>query len=125
VIIYYVGDYDPHGLEIEAQLAHKLREYSGRDDITLQRLACTHEQATELQDAGTTPKKTTWKHPTLGKQPFRGKSVEVQAIDAPILREIVEVKITNHLDPHELAVTRMVEASERQGLYAMANGWTS
>ena len=33
VIIYYVGDHDPAGLEIEANLAHKLRgTQAGRHD---------------------------------------------------------------------------------------------
>jgi hypothetical protein len=123
--IYFAGDYDPAGLEIEAQLAHKLREYSGRDDITIRRLACTADQAASLQDLGTTAKKKTWRHPTLGIQPFRGKAVEVEAIDAPDLRGIVEDWITSHLDPHELAVTRMVEEQERQGLQALLDGWSS
>jgi hypothetical protein len=125
VIIYYVGDHDPHGLEIEAQLAHKLREYSERDEITLQRLACTPEQVTDMDLIGTKPKKTTWKHPTLGKQPFQGEAVEVEAIDAPILRNVVETAITSHLDPHALAINRMVEKSERDGLWALANGWSA
>jgi hypothetical protein len=125
VIIYYIGDYDPHGLEIEAQLEHKLREYSGRTDIRFQRLACTGMDAAELQNLGTKPKKTTWKHPTRGIQPFRGKSVEVEAIDAPILRGIVEDAITVHLDPHELQITRMVEQEEREGLQALLNGWSA
>jgi hypothetical protein len=84
--IYYFGDNDPHGLEIEAQLSSKLREYSERDDITFRRLACDSIDAAGLQDLGTTPKKKTWRHPTLGIQPFRGKAVEVEAIDAPELR---------------------------------------
>jgi hypothetical protein len=125
VIPYYVGDYDPAGLEIEAQLAHKLREYSGRDDITLRRLACTPDQAAGLQDLGTKAKKTTWKHPTLGVQPFRGKAVEVEAIDAPMLRDVVEDAIVRHLDPHELAITKMVEEQERDGLQALLNGWNA
>jgi hypothetical protein len=122
--ICYVGDYDPHGLEIEAQLIHKLREYSGRDDITFRRLACTAGQAANLQELGTPPKKDAWRHPRLGIQPFRGKAVEVEAIDAPDLRGMVEDWITSHLDQHELAVTQMVEEQEREGLQALLDGWT-
>jgi hypothetical protein len=123
VIIYYVGDYDPAGLEIEAQLAHKLREYSERHDIILERLACTGVDAAALQHLGTTPKKKTWNHPTLGKQPFRGKAVEVEAIDAPILREIVEDSITSWIDEDALRITRMVEQQEREGLQFLADQW--
>jgi hypothetical protein len=125
VIIYYVGDLDPAGLEIEANLADRLGKYSGHGDMTIERLACTPEQVAELGLIGGPPKKRTWSHPTLGVQPFPGEAVEVEAIDAPILRNVVETAITSHLDPHALAVTRMVEESERQGLLAMARGWSA
>jgi hypothetical protein len=125
VVIYYVGDHDPAGLEIEANLAAKLRKYSGRADMIIQRLACTPEQVAELALIGHPPKKRTWHHPALGKQPFRGEAFEVEAIDAPILRELVETAVTSHLDQHALNVTRMVEESERQGLLTMAQGWSS
>ncbi len=48
VTIYYVGDYDPAGLEIEANLADKLRGVLGRDDMTIERLACTPQQIYDL-----------------------------------------------------------------------------
>lgn len=76
VIIYYVGDRDPAGLEIEANLAHKLRRYSARTDMFVQRLACTPEQVAELALIGHPPKKRTWRHPTLGRQPFTGQAYE-------------------------------------------------
>jgi len=110
---------------VEANLADKLQAYSGRDDMTIQRLACTPEQIAELALIGGTPKKDTWRHPTLGAQPFIGEAVEVEAIDAPILREVVETAVTSHLDERALEVIRMVEESERQGLLAMARGWSS
>lgn len=124
VIIYYVGDLDPAGLEIEANLAAKLGKYSGRDDMIIERLACTPTQIAEMGLIGGPPKKWTWRHPTLGEQPFIGEAVEVEAIDAPILRELVETAVTSHLDANALEVLRMVEESERQGLLALANGWS-
>lgn len=125
VIIYYVGDLDPAGLEIEANLSDKLGKYSGRGDMIIQRLACTPEQVAKMALIGYPPKKQTWRHPTLGMQPFLGEAVEVEAIDAPILREVVETAVTSHLDERALAVTRMVEKSEREGLLAMAQGWSA
>ena len=124
VMIYYVGDLDPAGLEIEANLADKLRKYSGRADMIIQRLACTPEQAADLALIGHPPKKRTWHHPSLGVQPFTGEAFEVEAIDAPILRELVATAVTSHLDQHALDVTLMVEESERAGLLAMARGWS-
>jgi hypothetical protein len=125
VIIYYFGDHDPAGLEIEAQLIHKLRDYSGRDDITFRRLACTPDQAAGLQELGTKPKKKTWHHPTLGDQPFRGQAVEVEAIDAPDLRDILEVMISSHVDQQWLKIHQMIEQEEREGLQALLDGWSS
>ena len=124
LIIYYVGDYDPAGLEIEAHLAHKLRKYSARADMTIERLACTRQLIAELDLIGGKPKKRTWKHPALGVQPFAGEAVEVEAIDAPILRNIVSDAITSHLDEHKLAVTRKGEEQERALFLRMANGWS-
>ncbi len=54
IVIYYVGDRDPAGLEIEANLAAKLREYSGRTDIKVTRLACTDQQVLAMHLVGTT-----------------------------------------------------------------------
>lgn len=123
VIIYYVGDWDPAGLEIEANLADKLQAYSGRDDMTIQRLACTRDQVAELALIGGKPKKDTWSHPTYGPQPFQGEAVEVEAIDAPILRDLVENAVIRHLDANALEITLIVEEQERQALQRMANGW--
>ncbi len=58
---------------------------------------------------GNPPKKDTWRHPTLGHHLFVGEAVEVEAIDAPILREVVETAVTSHLDPQALDVIQMVE----------------
>jgi hypothetical protein len=125
VIIYYVGDRDPAGLEIEANLADKLGKFSGRDDMTIQRLACTPAQIANLDLIGGPPKKRTWRHPTLGEQPFIGDAVEVEAIDAPILRDVVERAITKHLDQRALEVTLMVEEQERELLGNLARPeWT-
>ena len=123
MIIYYVGDRDPAGLEIEANLAHKLQAYSGRDDMTIKRLACTRAQVADLGLIGNPPKKKTWRHPTLGQQPVIGEAVEVEAIDAPILREVVDAALTSHLDSRELEVLLLVEEQERDLLLRMANGW--
>jgi hypothetical protein len=115
LIIYYIGDRDPAGLEIEANLERKLAEYSGRE-IPIRRLACTWAQVSQLGLIGGPPKKKTWRHPTFGSQPFIGEAVEVEAIDAPILRQIVEDAIVSHIDPHVLRSHKMSEREEREGL---------
>jgi len=122
VVIYYVGDHDPAGLEIEANLAAKLRKHSGRDDVQVQRLACTPEQIITMSLIGTTPKKKTWSHPELGSVPFTGLAVEVEAIDAPVLRELVSDAIVSHIDPEQYRLLRIAETSERDVLTRMIPG---
>lgn len=124
VSIYYVGDYDPAGLEIEANLGMKLRKHSGRDDITLHRLACTAEQVQLFDLPGTAPKKTSYRDPVSGLHiPWSWQAVEVEALDPTYLRDLVENAITSHIDPRTLALHRMVEGQERAGLIALAGGW--
>ncbi|MDQ2880489.1 MAG: hypothetical protein M3Y48_04295 [Actinomycetota bacterium] len=124
VSIYYVGDHDPAGLEIEAQLGMKLRKHSGRDDLTLRRLACTPEQVARFDLPGTQPKKSSYRDPISGLHvPWSGQAVEVEALEPNYLRGLVEDAITSHIDPHELALHRMVEDQERAGLEALAGGW--
>ncbi len=48
---------------------------------------------------------------------------KVDAIAAPILRDLVEDAITQHIDPAALALHRAVEAQERAGLEALAGRW--
>ena len=125
VIIYYVGDYDPAGLEIEANLVDKLSKYSGRTDMQVVRLACTKRQVADMELIGGAPKKRTWRHPDYGPQPFLGEAVEVEAIDAPILRELVNAAIEQHIDPRTLHAHRVAEESEREGLHLLADRWAA
>lgn len=120
----YVGDLDPAGVEIELNLLQKLRRF-GRGDLGFTRLACTPDQVIEYDLIGTTPKKPTYKNTITGERlPWHGMAYEVEGIDAPVLRDVVEEAIVSHLDPFRLDVHRMVEAQELAGLRAMANGWS-
>ena len=59
LVIYYVGDHDPAGDQIESNLHAKLIEHSGRDDIDFIRLACDAGDVAELGLTGI-PKKSSW-----------------------------------------------------------------
>jgi hypothetical protein len=89
------------------------------------RLACTQNQVADMELIGGPPKKRTWKHPDHGPRPFHGEAVEVEAIDAPILRDLISNAIEQHIDPMTLRAHRVAEESERKGLLALANGWKS
>jgi len=51
-----------------------------------------------------------------------GMAVEVEAIDAPVLRSLVANAIEQHIDPRALELTRSVEASERDQLRNLIGG---
>lgn len=125
LVIYYIGDHDPHGYEIETNLHSKLVEHSGRDDIEFVRLACDSDDVQRLGLTGTTPKKDTYRDALTGQLvPWTGPAVEIEAIDPPDLRQWLDDWISEYIDPHALEVTKLAEESERQGLLAMARQWS-
>ena len=120
-----MGDLDPAGLEIAGHLHKKLLRFSGRSDISFTRLACTEEQVGQFDLLGTEPKKDSYRDPFTGRSvPWRGEAVEVEAIDAPILRTLLSAAITQHIDPRVYRLTLDVEAEERAGISRLAGWWS-
>ncbi|MGH3785861.1 MAG: hypothetical protein ACRDRG_04770 [Pseudonocardiaceae bacterium] len=83
--------------------------------VTFARLAVTPQQIEELS-LPTRPTKTT----DARAKKFVGGSVEVDAIPAPLLRELVEQAIVQHIDYESLRLTRVAEDSEREVLQRIA-----
>lgn len=79
-----------------------------------ERLAVTEMQIWEL-NLPTRPTKQT----DTRARGFGDESVEVDAIPATILRQIVEDAITRHIDQDALQVDRTVEQEERRYLSAL------
>ena len=123
LVIYYVGDHDPAGYEIETNLHAKLVEHSGRDDIEFTRLACDADDVTRLGLTGTAPKKHNYVDAITGARvPWTGPAVEIEAISPPLLRQWLDDWIAQHIDPEALRLHRIVEQSDRELLVAMAGG---
>jgi len=135
--IYYFGDHDPSGKDIERTIVNNIGEsllamYDWTDTtITdpvgafsyfarFERVAVTPDQITDM-GLQTRPTKTT---DTRSKH-FEGESVEVDAILNPVLRSIAEQAITQHVDQHKVEVLRKVEQEEQDGLLALAEGRSS
>lgn len=112
VVVLYVGDHDPAGLEIEDSLREKMLGFAGdlEHEPAFVRLGVTWEQATELDLPGTPPKKH-YGHPL---------AVEAEALPPRLLREIVDDAIAEHVDQHELETLYTVEEEERRGLIQLA-----
>jgi hypothetical protein len=118
-VIYQLGDHDPSGVAAWDDIQRKLRDFvDDRIDVTFERIAVTREQITELA----LPTRPTKQSDTRAAR-FEGESVEVDAIPSSTLRELVTDAIERWIDPHELRMTRVAEASERQILIRIAEGW--
>lgn len=96
VTIFYVGDWDPSGLAIPRSLEDRLNRYSdGSVEIEMKRLAVTPEQITgqDLQTHDVNTKDSSYKRfveecRLVGLA--EDTAVEVEAIDPPVLRDLVE-----------------------------------
>jgi hypothetical protein len=116
--IYYFGDHDPSGVEIDRNLERRLREFAPRSEIHFERVAVRREQI-EALGLPTRPTKRAAHH---GRGLHEGESVEVDAIPPAVLLAMVRGAIERHVDPERVAVLEAAEASEREllgGLPAM------
>lgn len=117
VIVAQLGDHDPSGVGAWEDFARKVAMFAPDAEVEFRRLAVTPAQIDELR----LPTRPTKGSDTRSRG-WVGGSVEVDAIPATTLRQLVEDAILEHLDRHQLAVTRAVERSEREGLRALAAG---
>jgi len=108
--LYYFGDYDPSGVEIDRNIERRLREFLAPRDflIHFERVAITPEQIAEYQ-LPTRPTKTT----SHGRGLHHGESVEVDALDPDDLRGLVRDRIAQHVNPDLLRSHKAAEESER------------
>ncbi len=109
VYIYYLGDWDPSGLDIARNVQERLEEFAPDAEINFERIAVTPEQV-ERWSLPTRPTKQT---DTRSKR-FGGASVELDAIPPDKLRQLVSDHIEQHVDGDALYKTKVAEASERK-----------
>ncbi len=109
--IYHFGDLDPSGVDASRDIEAKLRRYAPNAKIQFERHAVTREQVTDWN----LPSRPTKTSDTRAKK-FVGTSVELDAIPASRLRDLVRTCIERHIDKEQLAVLRAAEASERETL---------
>ena len=116
--IYYFGDDDPSGAEIDRNLERRLREFAPYSQIHFERVAVRREQI----DQYALPTRPTKRGANHGHGLHEGESVEVDALPPAALLDLVRGAIERHVDPARVAVLEAAEASEREilgGLPAM------
>jgi hypothetical protein len=106
--IYYFGDHDPSGVDIDRFVERELRQHAPDCDLTFERVAILPEQIRNLG----LPTRPTKKTDSRSKS-FKGRSVEVDAIDPDTLRSMCKSCITRHIDDEQLERTGAVEEAER------------
>jgi hypothetical protein len=109
--IFHFGDLDPSGVDAARDIEAKLRRYAPDAEIHFERPAVTRAQVEEW-DLPTRPTKQT---DTRAKK-FNGTSVELDAIPASKLRELVRECIGRHVDRRQLEILKIAETSEREFL---------
>jgi hypothetical protein len=113
--IYHFGDLDPSGVDAARDIETKLRRYAPNIEIHFARPAVTRQQVEEWN----LPSRPTKQTDTRAKK-WTGTSVELDAIPAAKLRELVRECINRHVDQHQLTMLRAAEESERSLLVRWA-----
>ncbi|MCP9824505.1 hypothetical protein KBY78_03675 [Synechococcus sp. EJ6-Ellesmere] len=126
--IYYFGDHDPSGCNIDITAERRLREFvdldlqgsrlSSIDALTFQRVAVLRHQI-EAFGLPTRPTKAT----DSRSKGFEGESVELDAISPTMLRQMCRSCIEPHIDLDLLSKLQQTEQLEREALSQFARHW--
>jgi hypothetical protein len=108
VYLYHLGDFDPSGVNAGEKIEETLREMAPDAEIHFERLAVTLSQIQEW-DLPTRPTKAS----DSRAKGFGNISVELDAIEPDLLRNLVRIYIEKHLPPDQLKVLQVAEESER------------
>ena len=109
-VVLYVGDFDPAGVLIDQALESELRRHLDGLALDFRRLAINPDQI-EAFDLPTKPRKAGDRR-RLDVQ----DTVEAEALPAATMRRLVREAVEGYLPADALAVAKVAEASEREGL---------
>jgi hypothetical protein len=118
--VYYFGDHDPSGLDIERFVTKTVRELAPEAEIHVERAAVTPEQIEEWN----LPQRPTKETDTRSRG-FVGGSVDVDAISPSSLTDLTTGLILQHLDMGEVSRLRAIEEQERGTLLEFAAAFGS
>jgi len=119
--VYLLTDFDASGMNIAETVGNKLVEMAEGVDVEVRRIAATPEQIEEF-GLITQPVTRTDSRARRFVERFSTECVELDAIPATEVRRLVREAIESHIDPRRLALMRMVEEEEREGIRALMGG---
>lgn len=134
IYVYYIGDFDPSGFDIERDIRAKLERYSGRFIVGCDLLPMDHEYVSwrrlAVVDADWTDHNLIALPGKQGDMRYKAfveehgpRCAEVEGLPAKELRRRVEEAILSHIDEDEWARLEAVEKAERETMDAVISQW--
>ena len=114
--VYYFGDYDPSGMAIASGLAAKMCAWTSL--VTFEHMAVRREQIAAMGLQTRPTKKTDSR-----AKGWRDESVELDAIPANVLRQMVRDCLEQHISERQLQAAMTTEQAERETLHMIAQQW--
>ena len=116
-LIFYFGDHDASGQRISANLEAELRQHGA--DVTVERVALDPDQVNAYR-LPTRPGKTSDSRHAAFAARFGDASVELDALPADVLTDLVEDAILSRIDRDAWHASEAVEALERRTFASLA-----
>ena len=117
VFVYYVGDFDPSGMDIERNVRESLERVSGCR-ITWKRLGVLAEHFKQYHLIPLTPKKKDSRFQRFIAE-HGTKCAEIDALPAPELRQMVQDAIESHIPQDQWKRLQHIEQQERESFAKM------
>jgi hypothetical protein len=108
--LYHFGDFDPSGQDAAAKIPRDLRKLAPHAEIHFEQVAVRPWQIEEWR----LPTRLTKDSDSRAKSWTGGESVELDAINANVLRQLCDGAIRRHVDPRQLRALEVAEQSERE-----------
>jgi hypothetical protein len=123
LIILYVGDYDPSGMNMsEHDLPKRFAKYGGTH-ITIKRIALRREHLADLPSFPASDKRKDPRYPWFVRS-YGDQCWELDALDPNALRKMVEKAIKAHIfDTAAWKRCEVVEKAERESIRIGVRGW--
>ena len=112
ITVYYVGDHDPSGRDLERNIREKLARYAERE-FAWQRLAVLEEHFDEYDILALDPKPQDKRYHWFIEN-FGDRCAEVEAVPANDLRQILRDAIESHIPAGEWERLQQVEQAEQE-----------
>jgi hypothetical protein len=122
LIALYVGDWDPSGLCMSnVDLPNRLTKYGGAH-VDLRRIALVQDQLGGLPSFPASDKAKDPRYKWF-TQNHGHECWELDALDPNILRDLVEQKIEDLIEPEAWGRCKIVERAESESLRGIMNSW--